>query len=270
MASFFEEPEPGDMIEIFHIGYKDWAIYMGDGYVIHLAPSNRFPRIGSSKMFMFLSGEAVVTKEPLKTAAWGCLRRVNNCLDHEFRPQSVNQIISSAEKMVGDTKTYKVIFDNSERFATTLRYGWPRCKMSGSDPIPGDMIEIHRPVYKHWVIYVGDGHVVHVSYAGSGYFGGNTFIMVKVKCERLQDVAGNDGYSVNNYLDNKYRPRPTDKIVNLARKEIDKTWKYNVFTSNCEHFATKMRYGRSQSKQSKKAMTFVGVTTMALPLALVI
>lgn len=84
---------------------------------------------------------------------------------------------------------------------------------------------------------------------GSGYFGGNTFIMVKVKCERLQDVAGNDGYSVNNYLDNKYRPRPTDKIVNLARKEIDKTWKYNVFTSNCEHFATKMRYGRSQSKQ---------------------
>lgn len=28
------------------------------------------------------------------------------------------------------------------------------------------MIEIHRPVYKHWVIYVGDGNVVHVSYAG--------------------------------------------------------------------------------------------------------
>lgn len=84
---------------------------------------------------------------------------------------------------------------------------------------------------------------------GSGYFSSNTFIMVKVKCERLQDVAGNDSYSVNNYLDNKYRPRPTDKIVNLAKKEIDETWKYDLLTSNCEHFATKMRYGRSQSKQ---------------------
>lgn len=258
------------MIEIFHIGYKDWAIYVGDGYVIHLAPSNRFPRIGSSNLFMFLSGEAVVTKEPLQTAAWGCLRRVNNQLDHKFRPQPVNQIISSAKEMVGDTKTYKVIFDNSERFATTLRYGWPRCKMSDSDPIPGDMIEINRPVYKHWVIYVGDGNVVHVNYAGSGYFGSNTFIMVKVKCERLQDVTGNDSYSVNNYLDNKYRPRPTDKIVNLAKKEIDETWKYDPLTSNCEHFATKMRYGRSQSKQSKDLiMTAVGVT-MALPLVLVI
>lgn len=28
------------------------------------------------------------------------------------------------------------------------------------------MIEIHRPVYKHWVIYVGDGHVVHVTTTG--------------------------------------------------------------------------------------------------------
>ncbi|KAF6334082.1 hypothetical protein mRhiFer1_014084 [Rhinolophus ferrumequinum] len=269
MASFFEEPEPGDMIEIFHIGYKDWAIYVGDGYVIHLAPPNQFPRIGSSNMFMFLSGKAVVTKEPLWRAAWGCLRRVNNRLDHKFRPRPVNQIISSAKEMVGDTKTYEVIFDNSERFATNLRYGWPRCKMSGQDPIPGDMIEIRRPVYKHWVIYVGDGLVVHVTTTGSGSSGNHPCIMVEVKCERLQDVVGNDGYSVNNYLDNKYRPRPTNKIVNLAKKKIGETWRYNLLISNCEHFATEMRYGRPKSKQSKNAMAFMGLS-MAVPLALVI
>ncbi|XP_023604253.1 uncharacterized protein LOC102439222 isoform X1 [Myotis lucifugus] len=38
MASFPEEPKPGDLIEIYRIGYSHWALYVGDGYVIHLAP----------------------------------------------------------------------------------------------------------------------------------------------------------------------------------------------------------------------------------------
>ncbi|XP_078197364.1 uncharacterized protein LOC128929124 [Callithrix jacchus] len=33
-----QEPQPGDLIEIFHIGYEHWALYVGDGYLIHLAP----------------------------------------------------------------------------------------------------------------------------------------------------------------------------------------------------------------------------------------
>ncbi|KAM5222413.1 phospholipase A and acyltransferase 4-like [Hipposideros larvatus] len=88
------------MIEIFHIGYMDWAIYVGDGDVIHLAPPSEFPRFGSSNMFIFLSGTAVVTKESLRNAAWGCLYRVNNCFNHKFRPRPVNEIINSAKKMV--------------------------------------------------------------------------------------------------------------------------------------------------------------------------
>ncbi|XP_019500736.1 PREDICTED: uncharacterized protein LOC109384154 [Hipposideros armiger] len=136
---FFEEPEPGDMIEIFHIGYKDWAIYVGDGDVIHLALPSEFPRFGSSNMFIFLSGTAVVTKESLRNAAWGCLYRVNNFFDHKFRPRPVNEIINSAKKMVGVKKKYEVILDNSKRFVTDLRYGWPHCKMVRSlegDPCP--------------------------------------------------------------------------------------------------------------------------------------
>lgn len=84
---------------------------------------------------------------------------------------------------------------------------------------------------------------------GSGSSGKHPCIMVEVKCERLQDVVGNDSYSVNNYLDNKYRPRPTNKIVNLAKKKIGETWQYNLLISNCEHFATEMRYGCPKSKQ---------------------
>ncbi|KAM9221889.1 phospholipase A and acyltransferase 4-like [Dugong dugon] len=126
---FGEKPEPGDLIEIFHIGYKDWAIYVGDGYVIHLAPPTEFPRFGSSKMFMFLSRKAVVANDPLEDVAWGCLYRVNNHLDHQYRPRPVDEIIGSAKKMIGDKKTYKVLFENREDFVTDLRYGWPRCKL---------------------------------------------------------------------------------------------------------------------------------------------
>lgn len=35
------EPKPGDLIEIFRPFYRHWAIYVGDGYVIHLAPPSK-------------------------------------------------------------------------------------------------------------------------------------------------------------------------------------------------------------------------------------
>lgn len=35
------KPRPGDLIEIFRFGYEHWAIYVGDGYVVHLAPPSK-------------------------------------------------------------------------------------------------------------------------------------------------------------------------------------------------------------------------------------
>lgn len=35
------EPKPGDLIEIFRPFYSHWAIYVGDGYVVHLAPPSK-------------------------------------------------------------------------------------------------------------------------------------------------------------------------------------------------------------------------------------
>lgn len=31
-------PQPGDLIEIFRPAYQHWALYLGDGYVINVAP----------------------------------------------------------------------------------------------------------------------------------------------------------------------------------------------------------------------------------------
>lgn len=41
----------------------------------------------------------------------------------------MDKIISSAKEMIGYEKTYEVIFDNSEKFATNLRYDWCCCEL---------------------------------------------------------------------------------------------------------------------------------------------
>lgn len=32
------DPQPGDLIEIFRPAYQHWALYLGDGYIINVAP----------------------------------------------------------------------------------------------------------------------------------------------------------------------------------------------------------------------------------------
>ncbi|XP_036151763.1 uncharacterized protein LOC118649083 [Myotis myotis] len=229
-----KDPRPGDIIEISHRLNRDWALYVGDGYVIHLTAPGESRSIGPFNMPMFLSGRAEVTKEPLQKAAGGRPYKVNNHLDHKHRPRPVHEIITSAKEMIGNQKTYSVLRENSERFVADLRYGWPRRELSSEDPIPGDLIQI-GDVYKHWAIYVGDGFVIHVkSGVSSGSSSSNLehgYVVLQdmVKCEPLEEVAGDNTYKVNNFLDDKYRPRPLHDIVNLAKKKIGETWNDNFY-----------------------------------------
>lgn len=68
-------------------------------------------------------GKAMATKEPLKHEAEGPLYRVNNHLDHKYRPQSVNEIIASAKRLACDKEDYEFCSKTSEKFVNDLRYG---------------------------------------------------------------------------------------------------------------------------------------------------
>ncbi|XP_066107913.1 phospholipase A and acyltransferase 4-like isoform X2 [Saccopteryx bilineata] len=120
------EPERGDLIEIFRIGYSHWAIYVGDGYVVHLAPPSEYPGAGSSSLFSVLSNTGVVKRELLTKVVGGCVYRINNYLDHKNKPLPVNKIISSAKEMIGKKMEYSVFSRNCEHFVTDLRYGKPQ------------------------------------------------------------------------------------------------------------------------------------------------
>ncbi|XP_012520799.1 PREDICTED: retinoic acid receptor responder protein 3 isoform X1 [Propithecus coquereli] len=128
MASSRQEPKPGDLIEIFRIGYQHWAIYVGDGYVVHLAPPSEYPGAGSSSAFSVLSSRAVVKLERLEDVVAGCRYQVNNHRDSTSRPRPVQDIIKSAREMVGEEMEYSIVSKNCEHFVTNLRYGKPCCR----------------------------------------------------------------------------------------------------------------------------------------------
>ncbi|XP_076404784.1 phospholipase A and acyltransferase 1 isoform X2 [Peromyscus maniculatus bairdii] len=55
-------PRPADLIEVFRPGYQHWALYLGDGYVINIAPVAKdtvraVSRGGDSEMNTSLSVE---------------------------------------------------------------------------------------------------------------------------------------------------------------------------------------------------------------------
>ncbi|XP_047631408.1 phospholipase A and acyltransferase 4 [Phacochoerus africanus] len=127
MTSFCLEPKPGDLIEIFRTGYMHWAIYVGDGYVIHLAPLGEYPGAGASSLFSVLTSKAVVKRERLQDVVGSCRYRINNILDHKYRPRPVHKILKSANEMIGAEMGYSVLENNCEHFVTKLRYDKAEC-----------------------------------------------------------------------------------------------------------------------------------------------
>ncbi|XP_064241756.1 phospholipase A and acyltransferase 1-like isoform X2 [Passer domesticus] len=84
------KPEPGDLIEIFRPLCQHWALYLGDGYVIHITDE------GTSSTWLFTSSV------------------------HATRAK---EIIRRAELCIGEEVPYNLIASNCEHFVTELRYG---------------------------------------------------------------------------------------------------------------------------------------------------
>uniref|UniRef100_A0A8C8R7V4 LRAT domain-containing protein n=1 Tax=Pelusios castaneus TaxID=367368 RepID=A0A8C8R7V4_9SAUR len=127
MPPLFEEPKPGDLIEISRFGYQHWALYVGDGYVIHLAPPSEYAGAGSSSIMSVLTDRAVVKKELLRDVAGGDRYSVNNKYDGRCSPLPISKILSEANVLVGREMSYSVTSENCEHFVTQLRYGQSMC-----------------------------------------------------------------------------------------------------------------------------------------------
>uniref|UniRef100_A0A8D2J2C6 LRAT domain-containing protein n=1 Tax=Varanus komodoensis TaxID=61221 RepID=A0A8D2J2C6_VARKO len=109
----------GDLIEIFRSCYQHWAIYVGEGKVVHLAPECKFPR----NVLAVLSDRAYVKKDWLEVVVRKDQFRVNNKHDHTHPPLPLAKILQRAEELVGREMPYNLTSHNCEHFVMELRYG---------------------------------------------------------------------------------------------------------------------------------------------------
>ncbi|XP_050983597.1 phospholipase A and acyltransferase 4-like [Labeo rohita] len=122
-TKYDQKPEPGDLIEIFRGGYQHWAIYVGDGYVIHLAPPSEHAQAGAYSMMSVLCDKATVKKEEIHEIVGNDEYCINNLLDEKYEPRPVREILRDAHSLLGQELPYCVIRGNCEHFVTELRYG---------------------------------------------------------------------------------------------------------------------------------------------------
>ncbi|XP_063045997.1 phospholipase A and acyltransferase 3-like [Engraulis encrasicolus] len=122
---YVKKPEIGDLIEVSRGLYQHWAVYVGDGHVIHLAPPTEQASDNTFSLMMSVTcDKAKVKKEELEkvgTDDWV----VNDTLDEKYDPLSPEEIIKKAESMLGQQLPYSVITENCEHFSKNLRYDKP-------------------------------------------------------------------------------------------------------------------------------------------------
>ncbi|NXP54170.1 HRSL1 enzyme, partial [Heliornis fulica] len=137
------------------------------------------------------------------------------------------------------------------------------------NPEPGDLIEIFRPAYQHWALYLGDGYIINVVPVDEGpasSFSSAKSVLsrkARVKMQLLKEAVGNDTYRINNKYDDTYTPLPVEEIIRRATSFIEEEVPYDLLGSNCEHFVTLLRYGEAVSGQAKRAIGAITVVTVA-------
>ncbi|NXP98622.1 HRSL1 enzyme, partial [Vidua macroura] len=109
-----------DLIEIDRTGYQHWALYVGDGYVIHVTDEGATSFTLSSSSIRATT--AKVKKEILKDVVGNDKWRVNNKYDRYCTPRPVEEIIRRAEQWIDREVPYDVLNRNCEHFVTMLRY----------------------------------------------------------------------------------------------------------------------------------------------------
>ncbi|XP_071202839.1 phospholipase A and acyltransferase 1-like [Salvelinus alpinus] len=117
--------EFGDMIKINRGTYNHWALYIGNGDVIHVVTTD-----GSSAFWSAfassspsLSSKGMIIIDKFMNVAAGNPYKIYNYLDNKIRPRSTDVITVEVHKMRGYTIPYDLIGNNCKHFVTFLRYG---------------------------------------------------------------------------------------------------------------------------------------------------
>ncbi|XP_060560900.1 phospholipase A and acyltransferase 3-like [Ruditapes philippinarum] len=128
----------GDLVEFDRGLYSHWAVYAGDGLVIHMTGDSKESlnaSVSNSGCFFTICGQtfakAYVQIDDFKKVAAGSKVYKNNNKDREQCPDAADVIIKRALAKLGEIK-YNILWSNCEHFATYCRYGVPTSKQANS------------------------------------------------------------------------------------------------------------------------------------------
>ncbi|NXS86110.1 HRSL1 enzyme, partial [Erpornis zantholeuca] len=117
------DPVPGDLIEIKRGIYQHWALYVGDGYVIHVTPVDENAPPLSASTVTLLTKMAKVKMELMEKVAGNDDWNVNNKYDRSHIPFPMMEIVWRAARWIDREVPYDLLGSNCEHFVTMLRYG---------------------------------------------------------------------------------------------------------------------------------------------------
>ncbi|XP_042336996.1 phospholipase A and acyltransferase 2-like [Plectropomus leopardus] len=130
----------------------------------------------------------------------------------------------------------------------------------------GDMIEFSYPIgYSHWGVYDEDGHVIHFAVADEGQLMNRIrtsieswlpvcgdFLIRETKIRRVPLGEVNVPKGAHVLISNNrhfFTPSSPEDMRQRRDALLDKVFTYNLFSLNCEHFATFVRYGKAVCNQ---------------------
>ncbi|XP_078733529.1 phospholipase A and acyltransferase 3-like [Lampetra fluviatilis] len=119
------DPKPADLIEISRWGYQHWAIYVGDGYVVHITSDGMCSGYCLGVISCSSNAKAVVRRDKLVEVVGTDKWKVNNKLGN---PLPVAEILENCRQTVNKKLSYNICKRNCEHFVTNLRFGQPRSK----------------------------------------------------------------------------------------------------------------------------------------------
>ncbi|XP_029291836.1 HRAS-like suppressor 2 [Cottoperca gobio] len=130
----------------------------------------------------------------------------------------------------------------------------------------GDLIEFCYPIgYSHWGVYDEDGYVIHFAVADEGHLMSSIrsslqrffpvcgdLLLGETRIRRVPLAEVNVPKGVHVLISNNrhaFTPSGSEDMRQRCDALLDQDFPYQLFSLNCEHFATFVHYGKAVCNQ---------------------
>lgn len=122
-------------------------------------------------------------------------------------------------------------------------------------PEYSDQIRVNRGLYFHYGIYENDDIVYQFASPKGSEISSET---ANVNTVSLEEFLKGGVLEVREYDKEELKKKKApDEIINYCKEHLGEMG-YNLINNNCEHFANRATFGKSESSQVNDVLSFLG------------